>query len=188
MIEPRVAPLPFDHWAPEAVAASKGLLLHDGQPLNIFATLARYPALFKRWMVFATHVLAKNSLSPRDRELLILRAGWLCQAPYEWAQHVVIGKASDISDAEIQRITVGPDAPGWSSYDASLLRAADELHHESRISDSTWASLAGTLTEEQMFDVIFTVGQYTLVSYALNSCGVQLEPGLDPSPMPADRA
>ena len=51
----------------------------DGSPLNIFATLAHHPALLRRWLVFATHVFAKNSLPQRDRELLILRTGWRCR-------------------------------------------------------------------------------------------------------------
>ena len=47
----------------------------------------------KRWLVFGNHVLAKITLPPRDRELLILRTGWRCRAPYEWGQHVVIARA-----------------------------------------------------------------------------------------------
>ena len=43
-------------------------------------------------MSFATYILRDNSLAPRDREILILRIGWLCQAEYEWAQHVRVGR------------------------------------------------------------------------------------------------
>ena len=32
--------------------------------INVFATLVRYPKLFKRWGVFASHVLFKSSLMP----------------------------------------------------------------------------------------------------------------------------
>lgn len=149
-----------------------------GRVLNIFATLAHHPDLLRRWLVFGTHVLAKSTLGPRERELLILRTGWNCRAEYEWGQHVVIGRQCGLTDDEIQRITAGPDAPGWDPFDAALLRAADELHRDSRIGDATWQALRARYDTKQLMDVIFAVGQYTLVSMALNTLGVQLDEGI----------
>ncbi|MBT4522177.1 MAG: carboxymuconolactone decarboxylase family protein, partial [Halieaceae bacterium] len=145
---------------------------------NIFRTLANYPKLLKRWLVFANHVLFKSTLNDRDREILILRIGWLCQAEYEWAQHVVIGMNAGITAQEIERIKQGPDAPGWSAFDATLLRATDELHNDAFITQLTWNELSTRYSQEQLMDVIFTVGNYTIVSMALNTLGVQLDEGL----------
>lgn len=155
-----------------------GLRAPDGSTLNIFATLANHPALMKRWLVFASHVLAKNTLTPRDRELLILRVGVRCRSPYEFGQHHVIAQRSDITVEEIDNVKAGPTHQSWSPFDAALLRAADELHDDSMISDATWATLAQRYNAEQMLDVIFTVGNYHLVSMALNSCGVVLDEGI----------
>jgi 4-carboxymuconolactone decarboxylase len=149
----------------------------DGKVANIFRTLANHPKLLKRWMVFGSHVLAKNSLSPRDRELLILRTGWLCNSPYEFGQHTVIGLVSGIRQDEIRAVTLGPDAPGWSEADRTLLRAADELVRDKTLSESTWQALATRYDARQLLDVIFTVGQYTLVSMALNALRVPLDAG-----------
>ncbi len=187
MTEPRLTPLAPEDWDDETreLLAAAGTV--DGHVLNIFATLARHPKLLKRWLVFGAHVLAKSTLAARDRELLILRTGWNCGAPYEWAQHVAIARGSGITDDEIERITAGPDAPGWSAFDATLLRAADELHAASMLSDTTWAALAARYDEQQVLDTIFTVGQYTLVSMALNSCRVQRDDGVTGMPMPPAR-
>ncbi len=160
----------------------------DVSVLNVFGTIAQHPKLMKRWLVFANHVLLKSSISGRDRELAILRAGWRCNAPYEWGQHVVIGRREGISDEEIARIAVGPDAPGWSTHDAAILRAADELHDSSTISDATWAALAETYDQQQCMDLVFTIGQYHLVSFALNAFGVERDDGLDASQVPFPRA
>jgi len=149
-----------------------------GPAVNIFRTLIRHPKLFKRWLVFANHVLFKSTIPPREREILILRTGWRCRAEYEWGQHVIIGKAVGLTDDEILRLTDGPDASGWDRFDATLVRAADELHDDQFISDETWKALAERYSTEQLMDVVFTVGQYTLVSMTLNTCGVQLDPGV----------
>jgi 4-carboxymuconolactone decarboxylase len=60
-----------------------------------------------------------------------------------------------------------------------LLKAVDELHNDSFISDETWNALTQTYDTKQMMDLVFAVGQYNLVSMALNSFGVQLDPGLE---------
>ena len=153
----------------------------DGTPLNIFGTLAHHPALLRRWLVFATHVLAKNSLAQRDRELLILRTGWRCESQYEFSQHAVIALRCQISEEEVQLTKLPVGEGGWSDHDATLLNAADELHDNACISDTTWQSLAARLTEQQLLDVIFTVGNYHTVAFALNSCGVELDAGVPPA-------
>jgi 4-carboxymuconolactone decarboxylase len=176
---PRVAPLADEQLEPEL-----RMRFGDGPILNIFRTLANHPGLAKRWLVFGNHVLGKSTLPAREREILILRIGWLCRSGYEWGQHVVIGKAAGLSVEEIARIAQGPDAPGWSAGDRALLRSADELHADAFIQDATWAELAKRWSTQQLMDLVFTVGQYNLVSMALNSFGVQPEPGLPELPRP----
>lgn len=142
---------------------------------NVFATMANHPKLMKRWMVFANHVLAKSTLPARERELVILRIGWLCRSGYEFAQHAVIGLREGITAEELERLKAGPTAEGWGTLDAALLQAADDLHANHDISDPTWSVLSEHLTTEQIMDVVFAAGQYTLVSMALNTFGVQLD-------------
>jgi 4-carboxymuconolactone decarboxylase len=149
--------------------------LGAGRALNIFRTLLRHPGLYRRWMRFGDHVLSKSTLGARERELLILRIGCLCASAYEVHQHTRIGKQVGLSDEEIARIRVGPEAVGWDEFDRTLLRAVDELHADSCIGAATWAALAARYNTQQLIDVIMTVGQYTMVSMALNSLGVQIE-------------
>ena len=177
--KPRVPPLSDAEIDPELRERFGG-----GPILNIFRSLANHPKLTKRWLVFGNHVLGHNTLAPRERELVILRIGWLCRSGYEWGQHVRIAKDSGVRDDEIARVARGPDAPGWSELDRALLRATDELHRDAFISDATWQALAAHLGTQQLMDLVFTVGQYNLVSMALNSFGVQPEPGLARLPEP----
>ena len=180
--------LPESEWDDETRAMLSPDLPGGGRVLNIFATLARHPKLLKRWLVFGSHVLAKSTLPARDRELLILRTGWRCRAPYEWGQHVVIARATGITDAEIAQVAAGPDEPGWDPFDATLLRAADELHDDSCLSEPTWLALADRYTEQQLLDLLFCVGQYHLVSMALNSLRVERDDNVEGVPFPEGSA
>lgn len=154
-----------------------------GRVLNIFRTLVREPKALKGFLGWGNYVLSRrNGLPAREREIVILRIGFLCKSGYEWTQHRAIGLREGLTEDEIERIKAGPDAPGWSDADRALMQASDELHHDHFISDATWAALAQHFDQKQQMDVVFTAGQYTQVSMMLNTFGVQLDAGqtLDP--------
>lgn len=173
---PRVAPLP-----PEDRDADQADLMQRfaGQrPLNVFTTLLHHPALFRRWLPFANHILGKSSLSVRERELLILRTAWNVQSEYEWGQHVLIAREAGMDAADLAAAKQGPEAPGLDAKEALLLRAADELVADAFIGDDTWAGLATHYDTRQLMDIVFTVGQYNMLAMALNSLGVQRDAGV----------
>lgn len=177
MTTPRIPPLANDEWDDD-VKALLAPIAQNGRVLNIFRTLANHSALARRWMVFANHILGKSTLPLKERELVILRIGYLCQSGYEWGQHVVIARKAGMTEDEILASKSGPETPGLSPLYRLLLLATDELHADAHISDTTWLGLTEHLDQQQMMDLVFTVGQYNLVSMALNSFGVQLDKGV----------
>lgn len=174
---PRLAPLPLAEWDAELRERFQrpgGL----GQIVNVMHTLAHHTGLFKRWLVFANHFLFKSTLSPRHREIVILRSGWLADCEYEWGQHVKIAaEDAGFTEAEYTALAAGADAPLWSPADAALIRAADGLYREAFVDDATWAALTRHFHEKQILDAVFTVGNYGMLAMALNTLGVQLDEG-----------
>jgi alkylhydroperoxidase family enzyme len=112
----------------------------NGRIFNIFKVLAHHPKLVKRWTPFAGHILGKQTLPFRDRELLILRIGWLNQAEYEFAQHELIARKGGVSEADVVRLKDGPKAAGWSEKEAALLQVADDHLDKYLVSDETVAA------------------------------------------------
>ena len=173
--KPRVSPLPESDWDPSVADRLRGA---GPNPPNNMRTLAHHPELYKRWSVFGNHIFTKSTLPARERELTMLRIGWRCGSAYEFGQHTLIGLRCGVTDDEIRRLVQAPDAPGWSDFDRALIVGVDELHDDSFLSDATWAALSAKYSTQQMMDFVFTVGQYTLVSMALNTFGVQLDDGV----------
>ncbi|MEK9823898.1 MAG: carboxymuconolactone decarboxylase family protein [Gammaproteobacteria bacterium] len=172
--QPRVPPLDESDWTPEQIEVIGRQTMRGNVP-NVFKTLIHHEKLAKRWLVFATHILSKNSMSPREREIAILRTGWLAGSDYEWGQHVIIGQDAGLTPDEIEAIKTGSDATNWSHHERLILRACDELHKDVFISDEVWEGLTETYSTEQMMDLIFTCGQYRMLAGALNSLGVPLD-------------
>jgi 4-carboxymuconolactone decarboxylase len=180
LTQPRFAPLSDAEMTPEQDEALKDF--RPGPVLNIFRTLARAPKALTRFNAWGGYVLSRrNDLPAREREIVILRTGYLCKSGYEFTQHTRIGLQAGLTEAEIANIKAGADA-GWSAADAALIQATDELHSDQFIGEATWAALGQHFTDKQRMDVVFTTGQYTQVSMILNTFGVQLDAGqtLDP--------
>lgn len=175
--KPRIPALNEDQLSAEALKVLKPLS-ERGDVFNIFKTMANHPDLMRRWMVFANHILGKSTISARDREIAILRIGYLCKSGYEWGQHVLIARREGITDEEIRCIQEGPDSKGLNVHERLLLKATDELHADAFVSDATWQGLKTSYNDQQMMDLVFSIGQYNLVCMALNSFGVQADAGL----------
>ncbi|HET7653315.1 MAG TPA: carboxymuconolactone decarboxylase family protein [Acidimicrobiales bacterium] len=189
---PRLAPLPPPEWPASMRDALAALRppnprhpfpeRRDDRPkgLNVLGTLARHPELTRAFHTFNGHVLFATTLTPRQRELVVLRVAAVRAADYEWAQHAVLAGDAGITDDEVARIhagAIGVD-DAWSPLEAALLRAVDELVADALVSDQTWTTLASELDDRQLMDVVFTVGAYDLLAMAFRTFGVPLDDDL----------
>ena len=176
--KPRIATVEPADWTEDQKALLEPMAAQR-PVIDVFKTLARDPTALEAFLHWGSYILSqRNPLPAREREIAILRIGWLCRSGYEWAQHVPFGRRAGLTDNEVARIKVGPAAEGWSEADRALLAACDELHGDHFISESTWTALKAHFSDRQCMNLVFTVGQYTQVSMMLNSFGVQLDPGL----------
>ena len=180
----RIEPLPreevlqqaLDSWT-ELRSTYAGRQLEPGPVENIpkiFFTMLRRPDLWRAVSGMTVALSSKAAMPVRDRELLILRTGWLCQAPFEWGEHVKKGKDAGISSAEIEQIITGSSAPEWSDHDRALMKAAEELRADAMISDETWQVLERRMSPEELIELPMLIGQFTTVSYFQNALRLPL--------------
>ncbi len=148
---------------------------------NIYRTVVRNPEAAEA-MVNLGRALRAGDLPTRHREILILRTGCNCQSAYELAQHYQLAVHIGMTDADMERIRAGPDAPGWDPFEAVLCRAADELHATNTVTDETWNALAARYDDRQLIHTTMLVGYYHLVSFVLNALGVPLDREATPFP------
>jgi alkylhydroperoxidase family enzyme len=144
---------------------------------EIVRTMLRHPHLFASQVDVGIELLAHGALTPRDRELAILRVSWLCRAAYSWGEHVHVAKSIGIGSDEIERVTQGSQAPGWNEHERAVIEAAEELHRDAVISDSTWAVLSKRLDERQLIELPIVIGQYQTIAYYQNSLRLRLHEG-----------
>lgn len=182
---PRLPPLDRQSVADEVQATTRRLrggVVADVPPLpldaipEIMFTMCRFPALWEKMIDLTIEIQGANAkLDLRDRKLAILRTGWLCQAPYEFGEHVNQARRMGFTAEEVERVTTGSVAPEWNDHERAILRAVEELHADTMVSDETWAQLSKTLTEHQLVDLLILVGQFVATAYFQNSLRLRLE-------------
>jgi alkylhydroperoxidase family enzyme len=136
--------------------------------------LIRHAELYKAHLEVALKYLSDCEMGIRDRELAILRIAWLSQAPFEWGSHVKIAKRNGVSAEEIERIIEGSAAPGWSKSEGAIVRAMEQLHFGSMITDETWAELQEFYGDKKLIELVILAGQYKTVAYYQNSLRLPL--------------
>lgn len=174
---PRYAPLALDQLSAEGeeqlYALRTAFHIPEDRPLpDVSMIQLRHPGMFKGQMAFGVEV-ATGTIPDRERELSVLRISWLARAPFEWCEHVDIGKAFGITSEEIDRVKDGSGAPGWTEHEAAVLRAVEELMADHCISEATWNTLAKTYSESQMMEMPLLVGCYLTAALQLNSLKIQ---------------
>jgi alkylhydroperoxidase family enzyme len=186
---PRITPLPPKEWPTEMRAALAAMRpaeprhpfpRQEGRPkgLNALGTLAHHPALTTAFNTFNGYILFASTLTPRQRELLVLRVATVRGSAYEWEQHRVLALDVGLDEADVERIAQGPDAPGWGPLDQAMLSAVDELIGDGEIAEATWQALGREFDTQQLMDLVFTVGVYEILALAFRTFGIELDADL----------
>jgi alkylhydroperoxidase family enzyme len=172
-----LTPLPESQWAGELADVARSFK----NVLNIHRVIAHNPALMAAYAPLRNYIVAKSSLTPRQRELLILRTAHLLQCDYEWQHHIVRGQAVGITSAEIERLQQDIIDANWSApEELALLHCADEMFHQQQLRSETAAALQQLLGNEALLDAIYTVGIYITLGTILKTFAVPLEDSLEP--------
>jgi len=154
------------------------------EPLKLFRTLARNPALMQAMRSLGSFILGRRlSLSMRERELLIDRTSACCGANYEWGVHVAaFAAAAGLSEQDVAATAAEGGADALPEGDAILLRLVDELHDTDHITDGLWQELAARWSPEQILEMVVIVGWYHTIAFVINAARVEHEEWAAPCP------
>lgn len=141
--------------------------------LNVYRVMAHHPDLLTAWAPLREHVVRQRAMTDQQSEVVILRIGYNLRAPYEWAHHVSRGRAVGMEDARITTLA-GP-LETMSDDDRVLARAVDELMSDARLLPGTRQALTEAIGPEGMFDLMVTVGFYSVLGFIVNSLDVPVD-------------
>jgi alkylhydroperoxidase family enzyme len=187
MMHPRIKPLRLEDLNHDQRAAyddfrknatNKGVIDPNTSMPAYPSVLLHNPNVYRASSTLGEAIVRHGGIPARERELVSLRVAWLCKAPVAWSNHTGHAHNIGISESEVERVTVGPDAEGWSSREKALLRLVDELHHSATVTDALWSELAEHFETSELVVLPLFVGSFHQVCYFFNTFAV---PVPDPS-------
>jgi AhpD family alkylhydroperoxidase len=140
-----------------------GLVTRTAPPA-LFLTMGRQHKLFRGWLRFAGRLMPRGKLPRRDTELIILRVAHLRGCDYEHEHHVRLSRRAGVTAADVERVSAGPEADGWTERERILLTAVDRLHERQDLDDETWTRLRGALSEPDVVEFVLLVGHYEMLA------------------------
>jgi len=158
-------------------ASGKATSVPDEHIPEMLLTAMCNRELFELLVNVSVQLLKNSSFEVRDRQLIILRVGWLQQIPYIWGEHVAVSKRVGLSSTDIEHVTVGSSSSHWTDHERAVMQAVEELIETAMISDNTWDVLARDFDEKQLFELPVVVGQFSTVGYFQNALRIRLSAG-----------
>ncbi len=147
--------------------------------LNIFKTMAHNPKLLRNWVRMATPLLTDGLLlSPRLRELAILRVGQVSGSEYEFGQHVRVAKAAGVSYEEMAALKAYDEGDLFSDLDRAVIAYADACARlDDGVADRA-RDLKRWLSDRELLELTFCIGHWSMVACVLVALEVELDEAL----------
>ncbi len=147
--------------------------------LNIFKAMAHSPALLRDWVRMATPLLTGGlTLSPRLRELTILRVGQLSGSEYEFGQHVRIARAAGVSYEEMAALKDYRESEHFSEVERAVLAYTDACARLEADASDQARGLKRWLSDRELLELTFCVGHWGMVARVLVALEVELDEAL----------
>ena len=141
---------------------------------NLYRMLLNSPSIAEGWLAYLTAIRQKSGLSPRLRELIILRVAVLNEAGYEFEQHLPIAVQAGCTDAQVAGLRTG-DFTSLEPGEGAALAYCDEMTRNIRVRDATFAAVRASFDDKEIVEITATAAAYNMVSRFLEAIQIDHE-------------
>jgi 4-carboxymuconolactone decarboxylase len=169
---PKVAiPLPSDETLRRIIGESYS----RERTLNVIKMFAGTEDMFEATMGLVKAIFQTEGIDPKLREMIILRAATILEAPYEWQANTQMAKNTGLSSAEIEAAAIDGPVTGINPEYVLVCKATDELSTTGTLRDETLSELLSKYGETITRKIVLMIAWFNLLSRFLNGCRVPLE-------------
>jgi AhpD family alkylhydroperoxidase len=143
--------------------------------LNLYRALAHSPNVFHNFTRLGNSLLSRTELSPKLRELVILRIARLTGSEYEWAQHYSVALEAGVTREQTEAISHWSNSTKFSDEERAVLQYADEVAQNVAVKDETFQTLQKYLNEQCIVELTASVGYWGMVARFLVPLQVDID-------------
>ena len=166
---------------PEGKAPSEVQELYDkmqrngARVINLYRTLANNPTILRDFVRLGSTLLAKTDLSPKLRELAILRVARLTGSEYEWVQHYPIALEVGVTSKQAEAISHWSSSQNFSDRERAVLQYTDEVTQNAKVKDETFRVLQQHLNNQNIVELTVSIGYWGMVARFLEALQVDID-------------
>ena len=143
--------------------------------LNLYKVLGHSPYIGLNVERLAGSLRKGQELSPRLRELAVLRVGVLAKAEYQFSKHSAIGLQAGLRKEQIESIHNWESSPEFDDEERAVLAYTGEVEREIKVKDETFARLRSFLSERAIVELTIAISYYGMISRFLVALDVEME-------------
>ena len=143
--------------------------------INLYKVVANSPDVLHNFLRLGNSLLAKTELSPKLRELAVLRIARLTGSEYEWMQHYPVALELGMSQEQTEAISHWSDSPSFSDEERAVLQYTDEVAQNVEVKDETFKVLQQHLSEQNIVELTLSIGWWRMVARLLVSLQVDMD-------------
>ncbi len=143
--------------------------------LNLYRALAHNPNVLLNFTRLGNSLLSRAELSPKLRELVILRIARLTGSEYEWAQHYPVALEVGVTREQTEAISHWSDSTKFSDEERAVLQYADEVAQNVEVKDKTFKALRQYLNEQCIVELTASIGYWGMVARFLVPLQIEID-------------
>lgn len=148
---------------------------NSGRLLNLFKVMGHLPHIGLNFQRMGNSILKGEELSPKLRELAILRVGFLTRCRYELTQHTPIALRAGLQKKQIDELGQWKLSKNFTDEEKAVLAYTDEMEVNIQVKDATFNELRRFLSEHSTVEMTATIAYYGMACRILEALQVDME-------------
>jgi alkylhydroperoxidase family enzyme len=147
-----------------------------GEILHLYQMLLHSPPITEGWLRMMTAVRHETSLPGSLRELMIIRIGYLNDAPYEAEQHRPIALREGCTEAQVEALRDWrKHADLFDEKQQAALALTDKMTRDVHADEATWQDVRRQWNERELVELVVTIASYNMVSRVIGTLQIDSE-------------
>jgi AhpD family alkylhydroperoxidase len=142
---------------------------------NIFRTLGNNPPVWLQYARLGNALWTQSGIDTATRELIILRTAILQHSPYEWHQHVRIGRQAGLTNERIKALHHWRTSEAFSEPERAILEYVDAVAQTDHPLGEVHEMLAAHFPPATIVAINLLTGFYAMTARFLGAMEVDLE-------------
>jgi len=143
--------------------------------LNLYRAVAHSPHVVRNFIKLANSLVGRTALSPKLRELAVMRIAGLCHSEYEWTQHVPVALEAGVSREQLEAIASWEESDSFNGEERAVLQYVDEVAGNVVVREKTFVTLKQYLSERDIVELTLAIGWWGMVARVLVPLEIEMD-------------